>query len=69
VSATPTRLRTVEDLITGRRLDTDTLERAGELATKAVKPLDDFRASAEYRAHITGVVVRRALERAAAEAR
>lgn len=69
VSATPTRLPTVEALITGRRLDADTLARAGELAAEAVKPLDDFRASAEYRAHVTGVVVRRALERAAAEAR
>src|SRR5205085_3868810 len=66
VSATPTRLRAVEDFITGRRLDADTLARAGELAAENVKPLDDFRASAEYRTQVTGVVVRRALERAVA---
>jgi carbon-monoxide dehydrogenase medium subunit len=68
VSATPTRLRGVEDFVTGRRLDADTLARVGELAAEAVKPLDDFRASADYRAHVTGVMVRRALERAVAEA-
>jgi carbon-monoxide dehydrogenase medium subunit len=69
VSATPTRLRTVEEFISGRRLDADTLGRAAELVADAVKPVDDFRASAEYRAHVAGVTVRRALERAAAEAR
>jgi carbon-monoxide dehydrogenase medium subunit len=69
VSATPTRLRAVEDFVTGRRLDVDTLVRAGELAAESVKPLEDFRASADYRAHVTSVIVRRALESAAAEAR
>ena len=69
VSATPTRLRAVEDLVNGRRLDADTLARAGELAAESVKPLEDFRASADYRAHVTGVIVRRVLESAAAEAR
>ena len=69
VSATPIRLRGVEEFITGRRLDDDTLARAGELAAESVKPLEDFRASADYRSHVSGVIVRRALERAAAEAR
>jgi carbon-monoxide dehydrogenase medium subunit len=69
VSATPLRLRGVEEFIIGRPLDEATLVRAGELAAEAVKPLDDFRASAQYRRHVTGIMIRRTLERATSEAR
>jgi len=61
VAPTPLRLRGVEDFLADRDLDDAALRRAGELAAARVEPISDVRASADYRRHMTGVMVRRAL--------
>jgi len=62
VAPTPLRLRGVESLLEGRELTPDLLARAQEAARQGVAPISDIRAGAGYRAHITGVFVRRAVE-------
>lgn len=61
VAPTPLRLPAVEAHLEGARLDRDVVARAGELARDGVKPISDVRASADYRRHVTGVMVKRAL--------
>lgn len=62
VAPRPLRLEAVEALLEGRQITRQTLARAQDLARDAVTPISDVRASADYRRHITGVLVRRALE-------
>jgi carbon-monoxide dehydrogenase medium subunit len=61
VSATPLRLRPVEDLITGTALDPGTLAAAQQAASAAVDPAGDVHADAAYRRQLASVLVRRAL--------
>jgi carbon-monoxide dehydrogenase medium subunit len=61
VSATPLRLRPVEELITGSALDPHTLAAAKDAAGGAVDPAGDVHADAAYRRQLTSVLVRRAL--------
>ena len=61
VSATPLRLRPVEELITGSALDADTLAAARDAASRAVDPAGDVHADAPYRRQLVSVLVRRAL--------
>ena len=63
------RLSSAEDLLIGRRLDTDVLANAGEAATDYVEVADDTQASTAYRADVLAVLVARSVERAAARAR
>ncbi len=65
VAPTPLRLRAVEEAIDGRLLDDALLDEAAGLARREVTPIDDLRASADYRRHLTAVLVRRGLEQLA----
>lgn len=51
-----------EDYLTGKKLDEETIAYAAELAQKAAKPIDDIRASKEYRLEMVKVCVSRSLE-------
>jgi len=62
----PHRLTAVETVINGRVVDAALIVEAGVAATKAVDPQDDIHASAAYRRSLTGTLVERALEHAAA---
>jgi carbon-monoxide dehydrogenase medium subunit len=61
VSATPLRLRPVEELITGSPLDAGVLAAAQGAASGAVDPVGDVHADAAYRRQLAAVLVRRAL--------
>jgi len=56
------------EALVGTRLDPDALARAAEAARAAARPIDDKRGTAFFRRHVAGVLVGRALERAAARA-
>jgi carbon-monoxide dehydrogenase medium subunit len=63
VAPTPLRLFEVETFLEGATLSRELLTEAQELATKGVSPITDVRSSADYRRHIVGVLVKRALEK------
>ena len=53
----------------GERPDDELFEKAGNAAAKDAKPIDDFRASAEYRREMVKVLTKRALKLAYEEAK
>lgn len=65
VSAMPYRARAVETRLAGKTLTSELIAQAAQEAALGADPLGDIHASAEYRAHLATVNVRRALERAA----
>ena len=64
VAPTPVLAREAGDFLTGKEATSDNLEKAAQLARKAAKPISDMRGTAEQRIHLTGVLTRRALEKA-----
>jgi carbon-monoxide dehydrogenase medium subunit len=68
VSDRPLRLAAAEQALAGTRCDPDALAAAAEAARAEVDPGDGMHASAEYRRHLAGVLVRRSAERAYAGA-
>ncbi len=63
VAPTPVRLRAAEAVLVGSTLDKETIARARAAAVAAVQPITDVRAGADYRRHLIGVFVARALDR------
>jgi CO/xanthine dehydrogenase FAD-binding subunit len=68
VDEAPVRLEEVERLVAGQAASDELLSEAGERAARAVEPESDIHASADYRRGMTGVLTRRALREAVAEA-
>ncbi|MBL6958457.1 MAG: xanthine dehydrogenase family protein subunit M [Rhodospirillales bacterium] len=58
-----------EDLVNGTDADEAVLAEAGDLAAGECKPIDDFRASADYRRDLVRVLTKRTLETAYAIAK
>lgn len=63
VAPTPLRAMETEAVLEGKVLDEALIARAVETVMREVKPIDDVRASAWYRRHLTGVYISRALTR------
>lgn len=61
VAPRPIRAYEAEEALCGQPLDSDSIEQAGRLASQASSPIDDVRASAEYRQRMADVLVRRLL--------
>jgi CO/xanthine dehydrogenase FAD-binding subunit len=68
VAPVPMRSIAAEQLLRGQCLTDDVLQSAGETAALEAKPIDDVRASADYRRHLVKVLTRRALRGAFARA-
>jgi carbon-monoxide dehydrogenase medium subunit len=62
VAQTPLRVRDAEMLMEGERLTPELIREAAQQAVNAAAPISDVRASADYRRHLTSVMVRQALE-------
>jgi carbon-monoxide dehydrogenase medium subunit len=62
VAPTPIRARQAEDLLRGKRLTDELIEKAAQAAVAQSRPISNVRASAEYRREMVGVLTRRALE-------
>ena len=54
----------VEQMLTGKRLDTSTIQQAAAEACRNVEPIEDINGSAEYRKQLTEVYVTHAVEAA-----
>lgn len=67
VGPVPFRAPAIEAHLAGKDLDDETLGGLGALIDEAISPIDDVRASKEYRTHMSRVMLTRGL--AAAEAR
>lgn len=68
VADRPLRLGAAERVLVGSRCEPGALAAAADEARRAVDPSDGMHASAEYRRHLTGVLVSRAAQRAHAMA-
>jgi carbon-monoxide dehydrogenase medium subunit len=61
VAPTPIRLTQLEAMLNSQPLTAEIAIAAGAEARKQIKPISDVRSSAEYRLHVSGVLVKRAL--------
>ena len=57
-----------QEVVLGQEPSEELFQRAGRAAAAACSPVSDQRGSAEYKRHVAGVLVTRALQRAAARA-
>ncbi|MBL7212184.1 MAG: xanthine dehydrogenase family protein subunit M [Desulfobacteraceae bacterium] len=69
VAPTPMRAHSAEKVLLGEKPGEALFVRAGEAAAEDSKPIDDFRAGAEYRRAMVQVLTRRTLDLALNEAR
>jgi len=69
VAPTAVRVPAAERALEGQPVGGDAFRRAAEAARAACRPIDDVRASAAFRQHLVGVLVRRALDRCVERAR
>ncbi|MEE8354455.1 MAG: xanthine dehydrogenase family protein subunit M [Candidatus Bathyarchaeia archaeon] len=68
IAATPIRLPAVEATYKGRELTPEAIEESSRACYALVSPVDDVRASAEYRREMACVLVKRAIVKAHARA-
>jgi CO/xanthine dehydrogenase FAD-binding subunit len=69
VAPVPLRARQAEALLAGQILTDELCREVGATAAREAEPMDDQRASAEYRRHLVDVLTRRVLRSALARAR
>ena len=62
VAATPLRCYKAEQFLSKNGLGPDSIRRGIELVRGEIKPITDHRASADYKTHLAGVMVRRLLD-------
>ena len=61
VSTRPLRITAGEEIAAGQPLHAEWIERIAAEAARAVDPIEDVRGPADYKRHLVGVLVRRAL--------
>jgi carbon-monoxide dehydrogenase medium subunit len=64
VAPTPMRAKKAEGLLQSQPWTSELVEKAGDMAAKASKPISDVRANGAYRKKMVSVLTRRALEEA-----
>jgi CO/xanthine dehydrogenase FAD-binding subunit len=64
VAPTPIRARRTENIVRGKRLSDEVIERVAQIAAEECRPISDHRASAEYRREMVKVLTRRAINQA-----
>jgi len=69
VAPVPMRAISAEALLVGQHLTEELLQEVGATAARETHPIDDLRASAEYRRHLADVLIQRALRNAFASAK
>ncbi len=64
VAPTPIRAKKAEGILRGQRFSDELIERTAQTAAEESRPIDDHRASAEYRRSMVQTLVRRAITQA-----
>jgi CO/xanthine dehydrogenase FAD-binding subunit len=67
VAPIPLRLRETEQLLTGKKIEPSLFETARRTLIQEIRPIDDIRSTARYRAAVAGNLVTEFLEKLAAE--
>jgi CO/xanthine dehydrogenase FAD-binding subunit len=62
VAPVPLRLSATEQLLEGKRIEPSTIAAAGKAAADEIRPIDDIRSTARYRAAVVGNLVAEFLE-------
>jgi carbon-monoxide dehydrogenase medium subunit len=62
VAPTPLHVTSITDFLSGKDINDENIEKAGELAKDATKPISDMRGTAEYRQHLCTVLTKRSLK-------
>lgn len=62
VASTPLRCPEAEAILTGQTPEPDRLDQSAEAAVAASRPIDDVRASADFRRHTVKILARRVLD-------
>ena len=62
VAPTPLHVTSITDYLSGKEINDENIEKAGELAKDASKPISDKRGTAEYRQHLCTVLTKRSLK-------
>jgi len=61
---TPLRMKNIESLLIGKKLNEKLFEEAGKISSTESQPVADIHASEEHRRHLLGVLTRRMLKQA-----
>ena len=69
VAPTPVLATAAAGYLVGKAVSEEVIEKAGELAKKAAKPITDMRGTIDQRVHLVGVLTRRTLNQAIERAR
>ena len=64
VAPTPLFVADAGDALAGQSISAEAIDKAASLAQAAAKPISDMRGTAEYRKHLSAVLVRRVLDMA-----
>jgi carbon-monoxide dehydrogenase medium subunit len=64
VAPVPLRLKNAENMIDGNELTPDLLDQVAKKVEQEVNPINDVRATEEYRRTVAGVLIKRAIQRA-----
>lgn len=64
VGPTTTRLKGVENMLMGNSVTDELLQQLAEVVKAEIAPIDDQRSTAAYRTQVSGVILRRVIERA-----
>ena len=55
-------MTSITDYLSGKDINDENIEKAGELAKDATNPISDMRGTAEYRQHLCTVLTKRSLK-------
>tara|TARA_B100000427_G_C15484362_1_gene584536 strand:- start:136 stop:1011 length:876 start_codon:yes stop_codon:yes gene_type:complete len=63
VAPTPIFVREISEFLSGKEVNDENIEKAGQLAKEASSPISDMRGTAEYRQHLCSVLTKRSINK------
>jgi len=63
VAPTPIFVREISEFLSGKEVNDENIEKAGQLAKEASSPISDMRGTAEYRQYLCSVLTKRSLNK------
>jgi len=63
VAPTPLNVTEISEFLSGKDVNDENIEKAGQLAKEASKPISDMRGTAEYRQHLCSVLTKRSINK------